>query len=239
VRKAVELGYRLVDTATIYGNEEGVGEALEGRDDIFLTTKVWNSDQGHDQTLRAFELSAGKLRREVIDLYLIHWPAPRNDRYVDTWRALVRLQSEGRIRSIGVSNFYPEHLERIIGETGVTPAVNQVELHPRFQQRSLRDVHQARAIATEAWSPLGQGQVLQDPVITRLASKHGRTPAQIIIRWHLDSGLIVIPKSSNPGRLAENLDVFGFVLDADDLAAIGALDDGDGRIGPDPMTAAF
>lgn len=243
VRTAIAAGYRLVDTAAIYENERGVGEGLRGasvaRGDIFLTTKLWNAAQGYDSTLRAFDESLKRLGVDYVDLYLIHWPAPRRDLYVDTWRAFVRLRKEGRARSIGVSNFNAEHIERIVGETGVVPALNQIELHPRFQQRALRGADAAHGIVTQSWSPLGRGQLLADPVIAALAAKHGRTPAQIIIRWHLDSGLAVIPKSVTPSRVRENLDVFGFELDADDLAAIARLDSPDGRIGPDPLTAAF
>ena len=198
VRQAVELGYRAVDTASMYRNEAGVGEALEGRTDVFVTTKLGNSDHGFDPVLRAFDASAQKLRRATLDLYLIHWPRPRVDRYVDSWKAFVRLQREGRIRSIGVSNFNRDHLERIIGETGVTPAVNQIELHPRFQQEALRAFHDERGIKTESWSPLGRGALLDDPIIMSIASKHGKTPAQVVIRWHLDSGLIVIPNRCIP-----------------------------------------
>ncbi len=239
VRDAVAAGYRAVDTASIYGNEEGVGEALASRPDVFLTTKLWNTDQGFDQTLRAFEASAARLKRDSVDLYLIHWPAPAQDRYVDTWKALVRLKEEGRAKAIGVSNFGAEHLRRVMDATGVTPDLNQVELHPRFQQRALRDVHARHGIATESWSPLGQGRLLDDPVLADLARKHGKTPAQVVIRWHLDSGLVVIPKSVNPARLRENVDVFDFRLDPDDMDRVAALDAPDGRIGPDPATAAF
>ncbi|HZZ59975.1 MAG TPA: aldo/keto reductase [Roseiarcus sp.] len=239
VRQAVELGYRAVDTASMYRNEEGVGEALEGRTKVFVTTKLGNSDHGLDAALRAFDASATKLRRERLDLYLIHWPRPRVDRYVDSWKAFVRLQREGRIRSIGVSNFNRDHLERIIGETGVTPAVNQIELHPRFQQQTLRVFHDERGIKTESWSPLGRGALLGDPVIKSIASKHGKTPAQVVIRWHLDSGLIVIPKSVHSDRLTENIGALGFRLDEDDIRRIRTLDSPSGRIGPDPATAAF
>jgi 2,5-diketo-D-gluconate reductase A len=243
VKTALEAGYRSIDTAAIYGNERGVGEGLRDAGvnpaDVFVTTKLWNDRQGFDSTLTAFDNSLSRLGLEAIDLYLIHWPAPRKDLYVDTWRALVRLKEEGRARSIGVSNFAPEHMQRIIDETGVTPAVNQIELHPTFQQQAHRAFHQAHAIQTESWSPLGQGKELSDPVIGKIAAKHGKTPAQVIIRWHLDSGLIVIPKSVTPSRIRENIQVFDFKLDAEDLAAIGALDNAQGRVGPDPMTATF
>lgn len=239
VRSALDAGYTAVDTAAIYGNEEGVGEAVAGRDDIYVTTKLWNTEQGYDKALRAFDASAKKLRREAVDLYLIHWPAPRQDRYVESWKALAKLKADGRARSVGVSNFNVEHLERIIGETGVVPAVNQVELHPDFQQKPLRDFHAKHGIHTESWSPLGQGQMLRNAEIGRIAEKHGRTPAQAIIRWHLDNGLIVIPKSVNPERLAENIDVFGFKLDAEDMAVLEKLDSASARIGPNPATANF
>ncbi len=239
VRQAVADGYRLVDTAAMYRNEEGVGEALEGRTDVFVTTKLGNGDHGFDTALRAFDLSAKRLRREPIDLYLIHWPRPRVGRYVETWKALVRLKQEDRIRSIGVSNFNRDHLERIIGETGVNPSVNQIELHPRFQQEALRAYHDACGIKTESWSPLGQATFLADPVIAGVAAKHGKTPAQVVIRWHLDSGLIVIPKSVRPERLKENIGVFDFRLDDADMRSMRGLDKADGRMGPDPATASF
>ncbi|MFI4950264.1 MAG: aldo/keto reductase [Caulobacterales bacterium] len=243
VRTALDAGYRHVDTAAAYRNEPGVGEGLRAsslpREAVFVTTKVWNSEQGYDAALRALDGSLRRLKLDYVDLFLIHWPAPRQGLYLDTWRALVKAREGGRARSIGVSNFDVEQLDRIVGETGVTPAVNQIELHPRFQQRRLRDANLERGIRTESWSPLGQGRLLADPVIAGVARKHGRTPAQVIIRWHLDSGLIVIPKSVTPSRIVENHDVAGFQLDQDDMAAIEALDDPDGRIGPDPLTAAF
>ena len=239
VRAALDAGYRSVDTAAIYGNEDGVGEGLKGEPDVFLTTKLWNDRQGYDSALEAFDESLKRLGRSSVNLYLIHWPRPDLNRYVDSWKALIRLKKEGRAGSIGVSNFEPEHLDRIIGETGVVPAVNQIELHPRFQQARLREVHAKHGIVTESWSPLGQGALLADPVVIRIAKAHGKTPAQVVIRWHLDLGLVVIPKSSNPGRIRENIDVFDFRLGADDLAAMAALDRADGRIGPNPLTATF
>ena len=238
VRAAVSAGYRMVDTAAIYGNEAGVGRGLGGAEGVYLTTKLWNDRQGFDTTMQAFGDSEKRLGRRI-DLYLIHWPRPDLDRYVDTWRALIRLKADGRVGSIGVSNFMPEHLERIIGETGVVPAVNQIELHPRFQQARLREAHARHGIVTESWSPLGRGQLLDDPVIGRLAAKHGKTPAQVVIRWHLDNGLVVIPKSANAGRIGQNIQVFDFRLDEEDLKAMAALDRKDGRTGPDPMTARF
>jgi len=234
---ALEVGYRSLDTARIYGNEEGVGRALAqtdlARDDIFLTTKVWNDDHGYDATLRAFEESAKRLGTEI-DLYLIHWPVPAKDAYVDTWRALLQLRADGRIRAAGVCNFQQPHLQRLIDETGEAPAINQIELHPYLQQSSLRAFHARTGILTEAWSPLARGgAVLEDPTIANLAAKHSRSPAQVILRWHLQLGNVVIPKSVTPSRIAENFDVFGFELDAHDLAAIAALD-AEGRTGPDP-----
>jgi 2,5-diketo-D-gluconate reductase A len=243
VRAALGAGYRHVDTAAAYHNEAGVGDGIRSsglaRDRIFVTTKLWNEAQGFDATLRACEESLGKLGLDQVDLYLIHWPSPRRGRYVETWKAFIRLREEGRVRSIGVSNFEVEHLDRLIGETGVTPVLNQIELHPRFQQRALRDAHARLGIATQSWSPLGSGRLLAEPVIATIAAKHGRSPAQVIIRWHLDAGLIVIPKSVTPSRIAENFDVFGFRLDDGDQAAIAALDSADGRTGPNPMTATF
>ena len=238
VRTALDVGYRSFDTAAIYHNEAGVGEGLRGapvpRDELFVTTKVWNDRQGYDETLRAFDESLGRLALDYVDLYLIHWPAPRRDRYVDTWRALVRLREEGRARSVGVSNFTAAHLRRLIGETGVVPAVNQVELHPRFQQGALRAFHAEHGITTESWSPLGQGRLVGDPTLDAIARKHGKTAAQVILRWHLDLGLVVIPKSVRAERLRENLDVLDFRLDAEDMARIAALDRPDGRLGFDP-----
>jgi 2,5-diketo-D-gluconate reductase A len=239
VRKAVDEGYRAVDTAAAYRNEEGVGQALDGRKDIFVTTKLWNADHGFDEALRAFEESARRLRRHTLDLDLIHWPRPRFNRYVESWKALVRLQSEGRILSIGVSNFNRDHLERIIGETGVTPSVNQIELHPRFQQKVLRAFLDEHRIRTESWSPLGRGSLLSEAAIVSIAAKHRRSPAQVAIRWHLDTGLIVIPKTVRLERLRENIGALTFRLDDDDMRRIEALDSPDGRIGPDPAAAAF
>lgn len=243
VQAALEAGYRHVDTAAAYQNEKGVGAGLRAsgvaRGEVFITTKVWNENQGYDNALKAIEASLKRLQLDYLDLCLIHWPAPNRDLYLDTWRALIKAQELGQVRSIGVSNFEVEHLDRIIGETGVTPVLNQIELHPRFQQTALRAAHAERGIKTESWSPLGQGQLLSDPLITQIAAKHGRTTAQVIIRWHLDSGLIVIPKSVTPSRIAQNFDVFGFTLDAGDMAAIAGLDQADGRIGPNPMTATF
>ncbi|WP_137390334.1 aldo/keto reductase [Rhodoligotrophos defluvii] len=243
VQNALELGYRQIDTASIYGNETGVGEGIRAsgvpRERIFLTTKLWNDDQGYDRALKAFDQSVARLGVDYVDLYLIHWPAPKRNAYVDSWRALIRLKEEGRTRSIGVSNFNPDHIERLIAETGVRPVLNQVELHPRFQRRDLREAHARYDIATQAWSPLGRGSLLGEPLIREIARKHGKTPAQVIIRWHLDIGSAAIPKSANPARIAENFAVFDFALDRDDLARLQTLDDPGGRLGPDPLTAPF
>src|ERR1700722_16830902 len=239
VKMAVDEGYRLVDTASMYRNEDGVGRALLGRTDVFVTTKLGNSDHGFDEALRAFDESARKLRRDTLDLYLIHWPRPRINRYVESWKAFVRLQKDGRVRSIGVSNFNRDHLERIIGETGVTPAANQVELHPRFQQKALRAFHDQHGIKTESWSPLGRGGLVGDPALVDIAAKHRKTPAQVVIRWHLDSSLISIPKTVRFERLKENIGALDFKLDGDDMKRIEALDLPSGRIGPDPATATF
>ncbi len=242
VAEAVEAGYRSIDTASIYGNEEGVGEAVRAvsvpREELFVTTKVWNDRQGYDSTLQAFDESLARLKLDYVDLYLIHWPMAGSETYRDTWRALIKLKQDGRARSIGVSNFMVEHLQRVINETGVTPAVNQIELHPRFQQKELSAFHTANGIATEAWSPLGQGTILADETMTAIGRKYGKTPAQVILRWHIDNGFIVIPKSVTPSRIRENVDVFDFSLDADDMRAIEGLDSASGRVGPDPAVFA-
>ena len=243
VRTALEAGYRHIDTAAIYGNEPGVGEGMRtsgvGRNDIFLTTKLWNDAQGYDSTLKAFDESLKRLGTDYIDLYLIHWPSPKRDRYVESWKAMVKLKEEGRARSIGVSNFGVEHLDKIIAETGVTPVLNQVELHPDFQQATLRKAHERLGIKTESWSPLGQGLLLADPAVGEIARKLGHTPAQVLIRWHLQNGLIVIPKSVTPSRIVENFQVFDFELSAGDIKALDGLDAPDNRIGPNPATASF
>jgi len=239
VSAALKAGYRGLDTAAIYGNEEGVGRAIHAsglpRDEVHVTTKLWNSDQGYDSTLRAFDAGLARLGLEYVDLYLIHWPVARAGRFVDTFRAFQELQRQGRVRSIGVSNFTIENLRTLISETGTIPAVNQIELHPALAQRELRAFHADNAIATEAWAPLGQGTMLDHPTIVAIAERVHRTPAQVIIRWHLQSGIIVIPKSVTPSRIESNFDVFGFELDDEQMAAIDALDRGH-RIGGDPET---
>ncbi|MFP7761168.1 aldo/keto reductase [Marisediminicola sp. LYQ134] len=237
VETAISLGYRHIDTATLYGNERGVGDGMRAsgvdRDDLFVTTKVWQDDHGFDATLRAFARSLERLALDYVDLYLIHWPAPRQDRYVDTWRALERLKADGVVRSIGVSNFHPHHLERLRIETETSPVINQVELHPWLPQHETRRYGREHGILTEAWSPLARGRVLDDPVLAGLGEKHGVSPARVVLRWHIQQGLVVIPKSVSADRIRDNADVFGFELDTDDLAAIASLESGE-RTGLDP-----
>ncbi|MGW4996556.1 aldo/keto reductase [Streptomyces hydrogenans] len=237
VGAALEAGYRSIDTAAIYGNETGVGRALAAsglpREELFVTTKLWNADQGYDATLRAFDASLAKLGLAYLDLYLIHWPTPARDLYVDSWRAVERLASEGRIRAAGVSNFQPAHLRRLLDSSSLVPAVNQIELHPGLQQSELRAFHAEHGIATEAWSPLAQGAVLDDPAITAIAARTGKSPAQVVLRWHLQLGNVVIPKSVTPARIRQNLDVFDFRLTDEDMAAVAATDRGL-RTGPHP-----
>jgi 2,5-diketo-D-gluconate reductase A len=238
VTAALLAGYRHIDTAAAYRNEAGVTEAIHAaglqRDEVFVTTKLWNDHQGYEESKQALRDSLHRMEMTHVDLYLIHWPAPALDKYVDTWRALVELQQEGLTRSIGVSNFRPQHLEKIIDATGVTPVVNQVELHPAYQQHGLRREHEELGIVTEAWSPLARGgDILSEPSLVAIAEKHGKTTAQVILRWHIQLGTVVIPKSVTPERIAENFDVFDFHLSDDDMAAFEPLDAG-GRIGPDP-----
>jgi len=237
--QALLTGYRHIDTAAAYENEAGVGQALRAsgldRGDVFVTTKCFNDDHGYEQARHAFKASLDRLGLDYVDLYLIHWPVPAHDKYVETWRAFIELQEEGLVRTIGVSNFQPAHLERLIAETGVTPAANQVECHPRLQQQGLRREHGELGIVTEAWSPLAQGQVLDDPTIAGIAEAHGKTAGQVVIRWHLQIGNVVIPKSVTPARIEENFDVFDFHLSDGEMEAIEALDAGE-RIGPDPET---
>ena len=240
VEKALEIGYRHIDTAKIYGNEAEVGAALKAsgipRDELFITTKLWNDDQGHDSTLKAFDTSLDKLGLDVLDLYLIHWPTPERDRYVDTWKAFEELQADGRVRSIGVSNFRTQDLQRLADEGLTTPSVNQIELHPTLTQDVLRAYQAEHDIAVEAWSPLAQGAVLDDPTITEIAAAHDAQPGQVVLAWHLALGNIVFPKSVTPERIAENFASVELSLSDAELESISALNR-DERIGPDP--AAF
>jgi 2,5-diketo-D-gluconate reductase A len=237
VRTALDAGYRHIDTAQMYRNEDGVGAGIAdsglAREDVFVTTKLANDAQGHDNAITALEGSLRRLGLDYVDLYLIHWPLPGKGKYVKTWQGFEALLRAGKARAIGVSNFQPAHLDRLAEETGTVPAVNQIELHPALQQAELREYHRAHGIATEAWSPLAQAEVLEDPVLAGLARKHGRTAAQVVLRWHIQLGNIVFPKSSTPDRIRQNIDVFGFELDDEDMTAIGKLDEGR-RTGPDP-----
>ncbi|WP_078279395.1 aldo/keto reductase [Mycobacteroides franklinii] len=240
VSTALQVGYRSIDTAKVYENEEGTGRAITEsgvpRGDVFLTTKLWNGDQGYDSALRAFDASLERLGTDYVDLYLIHWPVPELDEYVASFKALQRIQADGRAKAIGVSNFTVENLQRLIDETGEVPALNQIELHPRFTQPELRAFHAEYGIATEAWSPLGQGTILEDATLGAIAEAHNVSAAQVILRWHLQLGNVVIPKSVTPARIAANFDVFGFELSSDEVERISALHTPDGRIGPDPST---
>ena len=244
VLDALELGYRHIDTAAIYGNEAGVGRAIANsdvaREDIFLTTKLWNSDQGYESAFEAFNASLEKLGTDYVDLYLIHWAKPQQGLYLDSWRALIELQKQGKVRSIGVSNFPEEQLREIIEKTGVVPAIHQIELHPYFSQEALRAVHAEYGIVTEAWSPLGNGSdLLQNPVLAEIAERHGATPAQVVLAWHLAKGTVVIPKSVTPSRIEENLASVNVKLTAEDIAAVDALSTPEGRIGADPANIDF
>jgi 2,5-diketo-D-gluconate reductase A len=237
VRSAFASGYRSVDTAAIYGNEHGVGRAIAAagvpREELFVITKLWNADHGYDATLRAYDASLSRLGLDYVDLYLIHWPAPRNALYPQSWRAMDELYRDGRMRAIGVSNFLPEHLERV-ADLGLTlPAVNQIEVHPAYAQHELQQVNASYGILTQAWSPLAHSFVLDNPTVAQIAHRHGKTPAQVVLRWHLQQARAVIPKSVTPARIVENSEVYDFDLTPEDLASIDALDHG-GRIGPDP-----
>ena len=247
VGQAFEAGFRHIDTAKIYGNEAGVGRAIETSglkpEELFITTKLWNADQGYESTLKAFEGSMERLGLETLDLYLIHWMQPKQDKYLDTWKALIELQKQGRVKTIGVSNFTKEGLQRIIDETGVVPAIHQIELHPFFNQADLREFNASHGILTEAWSPLGQGgELLESPVIAQIAAKHSATPAQVVIAWHLAIGNVVIPKSVTESRIRENYAALDVTLDETDVQAINGLDrtaEGAGRIGADPGVSDF
>lgn len=238
VGAAIRAGYRSIDTAAIYGNEAGIGRAIRdaevARADLFVTTKLWNDHHGYDAAQVGLDESLDRLGLDHVDLYLIHWPCPGQGRIVETWKGLIALRESGKVRSIGVSNFTPALLDRIVGETGIVPAVNQIELHPRFQQEALRAAHTRHGIVTESWSPLGRGHGLADPILAAIAKAHGRTPAQIVLRWHLQNGLVAIPKTATPARIAENIAVFDFALSDDEMARIATLDRPDGRTGPDP-----
>lgn len=238
VGTAIAAGYRSIDTAAIYGNEEGVGRGIAAsriaREDLFITTKLWNEKQGYDSTLKAFDRSLRKLKLDYVDLYLIHWPLPARDLYIETWRAFEELYADGRIKAIGVSNFLPEHLDRLIAASSVVPAVNQIELHPYLQQPALRAYDHEHGIATEAWSPLAKGhELLQEPVLTSLGERHGKSPAQVVLRWHIQLGNIVIPKSVTPTRIRENIEIFDFELSPEEMAQIAMLNT-DTRTGGDP-----
>lgn len=240
VKVALEAGYRSIDTAAVYGNEEEVGRAIAdsgvARDDLFVTTKVWNDDQGYDSTLRAFEASRKRLGLDVIDLYLIHWPG--KDKFKDTWKAMESLYEEGSIRAIGVSNFHVHHLEELLKDSRVVPAVNQVELHPRLSQRQLREYCRSHGIQIEAWSPLMKGRLSDNETLLEIAGKYGKSPAQVILRWNLQSGIVTIPKSVTPSRIRENADIFDFELTSSELERIDALNE-DRRVGTNPDELMF
>jgi 2,5-diketo-D-gluconate reductase A len=237
VRTALDAGYRHIDTAQMYGNEAGVGEGIAksgvAREDVFITTKLSNDQQGHDSAIKALDASLERLGTDYVDLFLIHWPLPKKNLYLETWQAFEELAKAGKARAIGVSNFQPEHLDALAAAGAATPAVNQIELHPLLQQTGLRAYHDEHGIVTEAWSPIAQGEVLDDPVLVDIAGKIGKSPAQVVLRWHLQHGNVVFPKSSTPARIRENGDIFGFELGGHEMAAIAELDKGR-RTGPDP-----
>lgn len=237
VQMAIEAGYRRIDTAALYDNEQEVGAGIRksgvAREEIFVTTKIWNDRQGYDNALEAIDESLARLNIDYVDMLLIHWPAPTQDKFVDTWRAFERALESGKVRGIGVSNFNPNHLEKLLAAGGTVPAINQVELHPGLQQAEVRSFNASHGIATEAWSPIARGKYNEEPILLAIAEKYGKTAAQVIIRWHIEVSNLVIPKSSHPDRLRENIDVFDFALTSEDLAAIASLDSGL-RTGPNP-----
>jgi methylglyoxal/glyoxal reductase len=240
VKKAVEVGYRAIDTAAIYENEEGVGQAIREcgvpREELFITSKVWNTEQGYETTLKAFEDSLNRLGLEYLDLYLIHWPG--KDKYLETWRALEKLYKDGKVKSIGVSNFHVHHLENLLANSEVKPVVNQIELHPLLTQVEIRDYCAKHEIKVESWSPLGRGNLLEEPTINHIAKKHGKSPAQVLIRWHLQHDLVVIPKSITPSRIKENAQVFDFSLSLNEMNQIDALNKNE-RFGSNPDELLF
>ncbi|MCY8938023.1 aldo/keto reductase [Peribacillus frigoritolerans] len=240
VKKAVEVGYRAIDTAAIYENEEGVGQAIREcgvpREELFITSKVWNTEQGYDTTLKAFEDSLKRLGLEYLDLYLIHWPG--KDKYLETWRALEKLYKDGKVKSIGVSNFHIHHLENLLANSEVKPVVNQIELHPLLTQVEIRDYCAKHEIKVESWSPLGRGNLLEEPTINHISKKHGKSPAQVLIRWHLQHDLVVIPKSITPSRIKENAQVFDFSLSLNEMNQIDALNKNE-RFGSNPDELLF
>lgn len=241
IHSALDSGYRMIDTASMYGNEEGVGEAVRSsnvsRDELFITTKLWNSDHGYKNTHKAFDESLKRLNMDYVDLYLIHWPVPKLHKTIETWRALEEIYNSGRAKAIGVCNFNISHLEEMMANTTIVPAVNQIELHPYLQQNELRNYCHEKGIHPESWAPIGGtgGDLLQNPTLADLAKKHGKSPAQIVLRWHIQIGQIIIPKSTHPERIAQNIDIFDFTLDENDMAAIAGLN-ADIRLGPDPNT---
>lgn len=234
VRTALETGYWLIDTAAIYQNEEGVGEGIGDWSDIFLQTKVWNESQGYDRALKAADKCLDRLGRDHVDMLLIHWPCPDKGLFVDTWKALIELRDQGKAKSIGVSNFRPDDLKRIVDETGVVPALNQIELHPSFQQHELRELHEEMGIVTQSWSPLGQGKAMGSDPIDEIAKELGQSKAAVVIRWHIQHGLSTLPRSTNPDHIRDNFSALSFELTDEQMAAIDGLDSADGRIGPDP-----
>ena len=240
VKKALEAGYRAIDTAAIYENEEGVGQAVResgiAREELFITSKVWNTDQGYESTLKAFDASLERLGMDYLDLYLIHWPG--KDKYLDTWKALEKLYKDGKVKAIGVSNFHVHHLENLLANSEIKPVINQIELHPYLSQVEIRDYCEKHEIKVEAWSPLGRGTLLDEPTINHIAKKHGKTAAQVIIRWHLQHDIVVIPKSITPSRIEENAQVFDFSLSLNEMNQIDALNRNE-RTGSNPDELLF